>query len=646
MKIQNPISVPINRTEWTATADSFQVGNEPERSLDANSSTFWHSQYSPTPVDRLPNWLLVDMKSLYNIHAVSVQPRPNDNANGRIGGHQIHISSDNNTWQLVAMGMWNNDATAKKSTFVSRQARYVRVTATSEAQSSSNQWSSIAEINVFHEVVGSTPVPYAPPEPGKGLWEKTVDFPLIPVAVSLLANGKLLIWSAFAKDNFGGQRGFTQTAIYSPETGDSSELNVSNTQHDMFCPGISLDFNGRVIVSGGSNAAKVSIYDPRNNAWTSASNMKIARGYHSTATCSDGRIFAIGGSWSGGEGGKNGEIYDPSTNIWSLLPNSLVDPMLTEDSGGVWRSDNHAFLFGWKNGTVFQAGPSISINWYGTLGSGSTTGAGKRLDDGHAMNGNAMMYDATAGKILTTGGASNYEDSDARKNAYVITIDTPGATPTITRTQNMEYARGFANGVVLPDGTVFVTGGQSRVKPFRDDTAALIPELWDPVRGIWTPLNPMAVPRTYHSVAILLPDATVFQGGGGLCGPCTQYGGVPESNHFDAEIFIPPYLLNTDGTRRARPVIGTMPSSVKIGSSLRVTLDTAMAKFSLVRFGTATHTVNTDQRRIPLSSIANGITYTINIPADPGVALPGYWMLFAMDSNGTPSVGKIIQLTI
>lgn len=250
------ISVAISRNGWTATADSFQVDNEPGRALDANSSTFWHSKYSPTPIDQLPNWILVDMKRLYNIHAVSIQQRPNDNANGRIGGHQIHISSDNNTWELVAMGTYNNDATTKKSKFVSRQARYVRITATSEAQSPNNQWSSIAEINVFHEVVGSTPVPYAPPEPGKGLWEKTIDFPLIPVAVSLLSNDKLLIWSAFAKDDFGGQRGFTQTGIYDPQTGESSQLTVSNTQHDMFCPGISLDFSGRVIVTGGSSTLR------------------------------------------------------------------------------------------------------------------------------------------------------------------------------------------------------------------------------------------------------------------------------------------------------------------------------------------------------------------------------------------------------
>jgi galactose oxidase len=50
------------------------------------------------------------------------------------------------------------------------------------------------------------------------------------------------------------------------------------------------------------------------------------------------------------------------------------------------------------------------MNWYDTVGSGSTTGAGNRLDDGDSMCGNAVMYDAVAGKILTAGGAQDYEN--------------------------------------------------------------------------------------------------------------------------------------------------------------------------------------------------------------------------------------------
>ena len=482
-----------------------------------------------------------------------------------------------------------------------------------------NPWTSIAEINAFHDVENNVPAPFIPPVSGKGLWEKTVDFPLSPVAVSLLMNGKLLVWSSFTKDDFGGEHGFTQTGIYDPASGDSSELTVANTQHDMFCPGISLDFRGRVIVTGGSNAAKTSIYDPSTNAWTGAPNMKIARGYQSSATCSDGRIFNIGGSWSGGLGGKNGEIYDPATNSWSLVANALVSPMLTADAGGIWRADNHAWLFGWKNETVFQAGPSIAMNWYDTVGAGSTTGAGKRLDDGDAMNGNTIMYDALAGKILTAGGSPDYEDSDARANAYVVTINAPKTTPTVTKTQNMAYARGLANSVVLPDGTVFVTGGQTHVKPFHDATAVLVPELWDPATQTWR-VNPMSIPRVYHSVAILLPDATVFQGGGGLCGPCTQYGGVPESNQFDAEIFVPLYLLNTDGTRRPRPIITTVAATAKLGAILNIKTDSAVTGFPLIRYASVTHSINTDQRRIPFTS--TGTSHSVTIPADPGIAIP------------------------
>ncbi|KAH4800478.1 hypothetical protein HBH69_198080 [Parastagonospora nodorum] len=639
-------SVAISRNGWSATADSFETGNEPVGVLDGNASTLWHSKFTPAPADPLPNWIAIDMKTTYNLQAISIQPRPAASGNGRIGGHKIEVSTDNTTWLVVALGTYNNDATTKKTTFVTRPARYVKITATTEAQQASNPWTSIAEVNVFQDVVNSSPTPYTPPVAGKGLWEKTIDFPLIPAAASLLTNGKILLWSSYAKDNFGGDQGKTQTAIYDPATGESSELQVSNTQHDMFCPGISLDFNARVIVTGGDSAAKTSVYDSSSNAWSGASNMQIARGYQSSATCSDGRVFTIGGSWSGARGGKNGEIFDPAANIWSLLSGALVSPMLTNDAGGVWRADNHAWLFAWKNKTVFQAGPSISMNWYDTTGSGSTTGAGKRLDDGHAMNGNAVMYDAVAGKILTAGGASDYENSAARTNAYVITIGSPKTIATVTKTQSMTYARSFANGVVLPDGTVFITGGQAYAKPFTDGTSALVPELWDPATGQWSQMNPMAIPRNYHSVALLMTDATVFNGGGGLCGPCTQYGGTADSNHFDAEIFVPPYLLNNDGTRRTRPTINSVASSAKLGATMSVATSSGVTTFSLIRFGTATHTVDTDQRRIPLTPTGSATSFTVTVPADPGVALPGYWLLFAMDAAGTPSVGKIIKLSV
>jgi galactose oxidase len=619
------------RSMWTVSADSVETGNLATAAIDGSSGTIWHTAYSNT-VAPLPHWFRIDQGASLAVAGLSYLPRASG-ANGRIGQYNVQSSSDGTTWTTVTSGSWTDDATEKVAQF-SATARYFRLNALTEAGARGN-WTSAAEINLISTVAPT----YTAPVVTKGIWQNTVNFPLVPAAAAMLSNGKVLLWSAFARDTFGGANGYTQTAIYDPATGASTQLTVTNTAHDMFCPGISLDFTGRVIVTGGSNAAKTSIYAPATDSWTPGSDMRISRGYQSTATCSDGRIFNIGGSWSGGYGGKNGEIYNPTTNIWSLLSGALVSPMLTVDTGGAFRTDNHGWLFGWKNGFVFQAGPSKAMNWYNTTGSGSVAPAGLRADDGDAMNGNAVMYDAVAGKILTMGGAQNYATDTARANAFVITIVTPGTNPTAVRTASMAYARGFANGVVLPDGTVFVTGGQSTVEPFTDTTAALTPELWNPTTGVWTPMSPMSIPRTYHSVAILLPDATIFNGGGGLCGVGCL------TNHWDAEIFVPPYLLNSDGSRRTRPSITTVASTVAVGGTLTVVTSGAVTSFSLIRFGTSTHTVNTDQRRIALTKTGSGTSYTVTIPSDPGVALPGYWFLFAIDGAGTPSVGKIVKVT-
>lgn len=87
-------------------------------------------------------------------------------------------------------------------------------------------------------------------------------------------------------------------------------------------------------------------------------------------------------------------------------------------------------------------------------------------------------------------------------------------------------------------------------------------------------------------------------------------------------------------------------TTLKPGATFTVSTDVA-ATFSLIRHGSSTHTVNTDQRRLPLTTTNAGtLTYSITLPSDPGVLLPGYWMLFALNGAGVPSVATqfLIQL--
>jgi galactose oxidase len=408
----------------------------------------------------------------------------------------------------------------------------------------------------------------------------------------------------------------------------------------MFCTGLAVLADGRVLINGGSNDSATTIYDPTTDTWTVGPLMNIPRAYNADTLLSTGQVLTLGGSWYDGAGNKNGELFTPSgtTGSWQNLPGVLAANILTADPAGVYRADNHPWLFAQSGGTVFQAGPSKQTNWITTTGNGSITGAGNRGDSADAMNGNAVMYDI--GKIFTVGGATAYQDAEATNRAYTIDISGGPSKPVaFARTSDMAYARAFNNSVVLPDGKVLVVGGQQYAEPFTDTGGVLSPELWDPATGKFTVMAPETTPRNYHSVAILLPDGRVFSGGGGLCGSsCT-------TNHPDGQIYSPPYLFNPDGTARTRPVINTAPTSATTGSAITVTTNSATPTFALIRMSAVTHSVNNDQRRIPLTpTTVNGTTYTLQLPSDKGIVLPGNYMLFALNANGTPSVAKIINI--
>jgi len=252
-----------------------------------------------------------------------------------------------------------------------------------------------------------------------------------------------------------------------------------------------------------------------------------------------------------------------------------------------------------------------------------------------------QSYDAVNGKIFTAGGSPSYQDSNATNNVHLITIGSPNVSPTVQTLKSMTYKRAFANGVVLPNGKIMVTGGQPYAVPFTDTDAVLTPELWDPTTQNFTILPPHDVPRTYHSIALLMLDGRVFTGGGGLCGAGCA------TNHEDAQIYSPAYLFNSDGTLATRPVIASSTSTVAVGGAITVTTNTTVTSFSITRYGSATHTVDTDQRRIALTPVTtSGTTYTFTIPADPGIALPGYWMFWAMNSAGVPSLAATIKITL
>jgi galactose oxidase len=324
----------------------------------------------------------------------------------------------------VAYGTWFDDQSYKTAAFELMPAQCIRIVAITEA-GNRGQWSSAGEINVY----GAAANQYKKPNPTLGLWGPTIDFPIVPVSGAIEPDtGNLQTWSSYAKDTFGASLQQTLTSLYRPSTKIVTQRTITNTRHDFFCSGISVDATGRVIITGGDSSTKTSIYVGGSDNWSAGPDMNRGRGYQSQVTLGDNRIFLIGGSWSGGSSNnKNGEIYDPKTNRWTKVDACSVKPMLTADTqNGYYRQDNHGWLFNWKNGYVLQAGPSKKMNWYNMIGAGGTHGAGNRANDADAMCGCAVMYDATAGKVLTIGGSPNYQGKDSTTAAHILTLPGTG----------------------------------------------------------------------------------------------------------------------------------------------------------------------------------------------------------------------------
>ncbi len=475
-------------------------------------------------------------------------------------------------------------------------------------------------------------VPSGMATPGQAKWGDVIGLPLVPASAANLPDGRLLFWSANDRFFF-SYVGQAYTAIFDPISGQITEKFVNETGQNMFCPGTTNLADGRLLVSGGSQAPRTSLYDPATSNWSVGAQMNIQRAYQANTLLRDGSVLTLGGSWADSAGNKHGEIWTQAGG-WKKLPGLLVEPFLTADPRGVFRSDNHMWLIPAGNGQVFHAGPSRNMNWIDTTGNGSSRPAGTRGDDDHSMSGNAVMYDT--GKILKVGGSPAYENSQATANSYVIDIQ---AGVKVRKVASSAYARAFHNSVVLPNGQVVVIGGQSNPVTGSDGMSVLAPELWDPDTETFTTLAPISVPRNYHSVALLMPDARVVSAGGGLCGT-----GCP-ANHPDMQILTPHYLLNADGSPAARPAILDAPASAVYGTSMTVKTDSAITAFSLVRLSSVTHTVNNDQRRLALQFLATGTNrYAVSVPSNPGWAVPGYYMLFAMNAQGVPSVAKIMRI--
>ena len=185
-------------------------------------------------------------------------------------------------------------------------------------------------------------------------------------------------------------------------------------------------------------------------------------------------------------------------------------------------------------------------------------------------------------------------------------------------------------------------GGNTSGQTFRDQGTVYEAEIWNPETGEWRRTSRMSVPRNYHSIALLLADGRVLSAGGGYCGGSEFCNGA---SHQDGQVFSPPYLFNDDGSPATRPVISTGPDQVLPGNPFILTTDSPVAKFTMIRISSLTHAVNTDVRlhTVPFESTGNN-QYRLTTTANGNILSPGYWMLFAVNDQGVPSLARHVKV--
>ncbi|WP_166260723.1 malectin domain-containing carbohydrate-binding protein [Marinobacter salicampi] len=468
-----------------------------------------------------------------------------------------------------------------------------------------------------------------------GEWSEVVQWAEIPVSAAQLPDGKLLTWVGGTEITDTGKK--STASIYDPETG--TFLAKDHATHNQFCSGIAQMEDGSIFNSGGNPATKkTSRFDIETMSWVTLDDMSYPRWYPTTITMPDNRIFT---AFADGAGNTS-EIYSNVQQQWLNTPGATMQSLVDEQNlinssqsgNGSVDMQWYAFMHVAPNGRVFQSGPMQTMHWFDTAGEGAVEQVGARLGGDQArMFGSAVMYDV--GKILITGGNDASEQEPASNKA--ILVDLNGAAPVIQETTPMRHKRTFQDSVVLPDGRVMVIGGTTAAKLWNDEGSILQPEIWDPATGQWTAVNSLTVPRNYHSTALLMKDGRVFTGGGGACGAC-------DANHQDAQFYSPDYLFNSDGTPAGRPQILQAPVQAKAGTVMAINASGSVSAFNMIRLQGTTHSINTDQRFVPLEFEGVNGEYTVEVNPNPNVMIPGYYWLFAVDGNGVPSEGFAIQV--
>ncbi|KAL6005699.1 hypothetical protein ACLOJK_006270 [Asimina triloba] len=437
---------------------------------------------------------------------------------------------------------------------------------------------------------------------------------------------------------------------------------------DTWCSSGAFAPDGTLIQSGGANDGERSMrkFAPCNNCdWVEYANgLKVPRWYASNQILPNGKIIVVGG--------RAQFSYEFLPKVASSDERVYELPFLRNTLGRTAENNLYPFLHLSPDGHlfVFANDRAILLDYVnhrvvrefepmpgGVSRSYPSTGTSALLP---LLLGSEREH--VQAEVLVCGGAPPDASVMARRGNFVPASNTCGrlritdVSPKWVM-EEMPMRRVMSDMIMLPTGDVLLINGAAKGCAGWDAgrDAVTSPVLYrtglfgKAGRG-FLKLTPSAIPRVYHSSAVLLSDGRVLVGGSN---PNSGYSftNVLFPTELSLETFSPPYL----SPDKPRPIIKFINPGTNVAYKQRISIEFESKTkndeiyITMVAPSFTTHSCSMNQRLLVLAVdrvhqvssegyIAEGST-----PATENLAPPGYYLLFVVH-GGVPSRGKWLHV--
>ena len=455
--------------------------------------------------------------------------------------------------------------------------------------------------------------------------------------------------------------------IWDPKKGVNENSHILFKQPvvmDAFCSVVRVIDNNRVFILGGNKNLKTNlpdtqnhtmIYDVLNKKFSLSKNLNFKRWYASVVITGDEKMFIFGGEdFVTKKLSTTPEMIDLK-NIdqgWKVLEHSESNDLFGNKDSDEW---NYPRTFLASDGNI--VGISYNKTWvmdvdnnYRVLKTGEIplekSGISRvmehsnpNFDNDNKDNLRLLTIGSPVGssnsvvmiekdKVLVFGGKQNGAEYSPSNKVFMIDFSNT-FKPKIKELKSMNFARSNGNATIMPDGNIFINGGHS----YNDlEFSVFTPEIYNPFTETTQEMDNSYFRRNYHASSLLLPDGRILTAGGDV---------------WNAEIFYPPYLFTKDINNKTilakRPKIINIEKNIKRGETFGIEVDGEISKVTLISTGSTTHAQGSESkfRNIDFTKLSNN-QIEIKLDTNLNNLQNGTYLLFVLNSKGTPSEGKIV----